>query len=224
MILVPGGGYETISMIGEGFDMAKLALEHGFRPYILRYRLKPNKFPDGQKDLALAIMHVRANVQDNINVNDITIAGFSAGGHPCASMTSHAEEIKELVIADLRGDARTELYKDLKVIPEKMILGYAVTTLGEKFCEGLPDICKAEERKYYSPLEHLHADMPKTYCWACEDDMLVPYQNSVRMDEKLKAAGVKSLCHIYPSGGHGSATGRGTSAEGWFDEMLEFMK
>lgn len=224
MLLVPGGGYETISMIGEGFDLAKTAIEYGYRPYILRYRLKPNLFPDGQKDLALAILHIRANVQkDYIDEKDITIAGFSAGGHLCASMTTHAEDIKQLVLTDLK-DNRKESYKTLNVMPEKMILGYAVTSFDKEFCEGLPDVCEVEERDYYSPLKNLCKHMPKTFCWSCMDDLLVPYQNSVCMDEGLRKAGVESKCLIYPSGGHGIAVGRGTSAEGWFEEMVKFMR
>ncbi len=224
LLLVPGGGYMTIAMIGEGFNMAKKALECGFRPYILRYRILPNRFPAGHKDLALAIMHIRANAKkDHVLVDDLTIAGFSAGGHLCASMTSHVDEIRNLVLEDLKTDARLECYSKQKVMPEKMILGYAVTSLDKKYCEGLPGICAPKERQYYSPLEHLHADMPKTYSWACKDDTLVPCCNSEDMNEKLNALGVESMCHIFPSGGHGVAVGYGTSAEGWFEEMLDFM-
>ncbi|MBP5304783.1 MAG: prolyl oligopeptidase family serine peptidase, partial [Lachnospiraceae bacterium] len=71
---------------------------------------------------------------------------------------------------------------------------------------------------------HVTSEYPKTFVWACDDDDLVPPSNAWRKYEALKAAGVEAKLGTYPTGGHGCATGKGTSAEGWVEEMLDFFE
>ncbi len=224
VIVVPGGGYQTESMVNEGFGLAKALLARGFRPYILHYRT-PSRFPNPQMELMLAILHVRANAEkDGTDPNDLMIMGFSAGGHLCASTATRAEEVKALALQELEDAALVAAYRKEKAMPDKLVLGYAVTTLERELCEGLPGICDDSERLYWSPMRHVTPGLPKTYLWACTDDTLVPYQHATRMDEALRDAGIPTRCRIFPSGGHGIALGIGTSAEGWFEDMLDFMK
>ena len=71
---------------------------------------------------------------------------------------------------------------------------------------------------------HVTSDYPKTFVWACDDDDLVPPSNAKRMYDALTAAGVDAMHKSYPTGGHGCATAVGTSAEGWLDELINYMK
>ncbi len=224
VILCPGGAYGTISMVGEGFRMARELTEKGFHPYILRYRLSPVRFPEPQKDLTLAILNVRANsAQDGIDPDNLMIAGFSAGGHLCASALTMIRDLQTQVTKELADKETGRLYGTLKAMPEKMALGYAIGSFEKDYCDCLIEMCEEEEKKTYSPAYHISADFPKTYCFACEDDPLVPSRNTVLLGEACKDAGVSCLYHIFPSGGHGIAAGRGTSAQGWIEEMLDFM-
>ena len=52
----------------------------------------------------------------------------------------------------------------------------------------------------------------------------MPPSNSSRMAKALENAGVDVMYKTYPTGGHGCATGVGTSAEGWIDEMVKYME
>ena len=46
VIICPGGGYETLSFIGEGISMAEKFEASGYFPFILRYRVSPVHYPD----------------------------------------------------------------------------------------------------------------------------------------------------------------------------------
>ena len=71
---------------------------------------------------------------------------------------------------------------------------------------------------------NVSSEFPKTFIWACNDDELVPSSNAKRMHAALQKEGADSELHIYPTGGHGIAGGRGTSAEGWLDSLIKYMK
>lgn len=223
VILCPGGAYTTLAMVNEGFGMAKEFLARGYRPYILRYRRMPNLFPCQQEDLTLALFHVFANAKkDGVNGEDIMIAGFSAGGHLCASTVTMLEEMKEKVLQELNDPSRIEIYQNIDPMPQKMILGYALTGTD---LPTMDQLCGSKEgMEAYAAYQHVSAKTPKTYAWACEDDPLVPCVNTKQWGEAMEAAGRESCCRLFPTGGHGIAAGYGTSAEGWLDDMFEFMR
>lgn len=223
VIICPGGAYMTLAMVNEGFAMAKEFVARGYRPYILRYRRLPNQFPCQQEDLTLALLHVFANEKkDGVNTKDIMIAGFSAGGHLCASVVTRLEDMKEKVLQELDDTSRRETYMKINPMPQKMILGYAVTGVNTDIMESIcPDKDTMDD---YSPCKHVSSNLPKTYAWACKDDGLVPCENTIQWGEAMEAAGADSCYRLFPTGGHGIAVARGTSAEGWLDDMFEFMK
>lgn len=224
VIICPGGAYQTVALVNEGFATAKALAAHGCRPYILRYRVEPTPLPEPQKDLVLAVLHVRANAKtDGINPDNLMIMGFSAGGHLCASTVTRCEEMRQKVLEELEDRFFAELYRGQRAMPDKLCLGYAVTTFEKELCEQLPGICDESERLAYSVPTSVTAEVPKTYLWACEDDDLVSYRHSILMQEALQAAGVPNRCRIFPTGGHGIALGIGTSAEGWLEDMLNYM-
>jgi acetyl esterase/lipase len=72
--------------------------------------------------------------------------------------------------------------------------------------------------------KQVDADYPKTFVWTCEDDSLVPPSNAVHMAQALEEKQIPHLFKLYPQGEHGFALAQNTSAKGWVDEMLEFMK
>ncbi len=106
LIIVPGGGFQALSITKEGTDLAKMMASKGITAFVLKYRLNksytddpaaefmkglgdtmimrrindtiiPMTIADGKK----AIEHVRINAkQYGIDPNKIGIVGFSAGG------------------------------------------------------------------------------------------------------------------------------------------------
>lgn len=106
VIVVPGGGFQALSITKEGTDVAKWLAEKGITAFVLKYRLNrsmtddpagefmkglgdtsvmkrindtivPMSIADGKK----AVEYVRANAKSyGIDPNKIGIMGFSAGG------------------------------------------------------------------------------------------------------------------------------------------------
>ena len=121
---------------------------------------------------------------------------------------------------ELNNPSKVETYKNINPMPQKMILGYAVTQVDSPLMQQLsPD---KEQLERFSPCKHMSNNLPKTYAWACEDDSLVPYENTLKWGEAMKEAGLDCRCRIFPTGGHGIAAGYGTSAEGWLNDMFEY--
>jgi acetyl esterase/lipase len=106
IVIVPGGGFQALSITKEGTDMAKWMAEKGVTAFVLKYRLNKSntddpaaEFMKGMADSIVmkrindtivpmciadgkkAIEYVRTNAKAyGIDPNKIGIVGFSAGG------------------------------------------------------------------------------------------------------------------------------------------------
>ena len=230
VIICPGGGYEFLSFDYEGIQIARRMEEAGYRAFILNYRVSPNHYPDPQLDLMCAIRHVRANAEKyQIRKNDLMVLGFSAGGHLCASTAAlsdklevkYAEEAARFCPEDVKA------YCAESAIPDKICLCYPVISFLAEQHEPSFIALSGGDESLREPLsvETLITDAyPKTFLWTCADDLLVPPSNSERMALALDNSHVPHRFIMYPQGGHGCSLGKGTSAEGWADEMLRFMQ
>ena len=230
VIICPGGGYETIAFNNEGMYTARRMETAGYRTFILNYRLSPNRYPIPQLDLALAIKHVRANAAKyQIDPDNLMILGYSAGGHLCASTAALRQEIEAKLMVELalRRPDLAEDYRDISIRPNKVCLCYPVISfLSEDHEPSFQALSGGDEtlRAYLSIETQVDDTYPKTFVWHCEDDSLVPCSNAVRMAKALEEKHVPHLLKLYPQGEHGCHLGTGTSAEGWPETMLEFMK
>ena len=230
VLIVPGGSYESVSFHNEGLMTAACLDKAGYRTFIMNYRVSPNRYPDPQLDLALAIKHLRVYAkQYQIDPDDLMILGYSAGGHLCASTTALWEEIQERLQEELekRLPDIADVYKDIPIRPNKVCLGYPVISFLKECHEpSFQALTGGDEslREHLSIEKQVSSDYPKTFLWACEDDLLVPAGNARRMARVLETNHVPCEFVLYPEGGHGCGIGTGTSAEGWINTMLQFMK
>lgn len=230
VIICPGGGYEFVSMDNEGIQMAEYMEKAGYKAFILNYRVVPNNYPKPQMDLALAVKYVKANAETyGADPENVLLIGSSAGGHLCASTMLYAEEVEQSLMKELeKGYPKlTEKYRGISVKADKLCLNYPVISFMEEAHEPSFQALTGGDEKLRDKLSverHLDGTYPKTFVWACEDDELVPVSNARRMGEALKHAGVPCEMKIYPTGGHGCGLADGTSAEGWKDDMIRFMK
>ncbi len=81
VIVCPGGGYGVLCRSYEGVEIAEALVKNRIAAAVLSYRVPSNR--DGAlADAHRAIRFLRANAKKfNINPDDITIMGFSAGGN-----------------------------------------------------------------------------------------------------------------------------------------------
>lgn len=228
-IIVPGGSYHDIAMSNEGMGVAKRLDELGYAVAILYYRVAPNRYPIPQTDLGIAIKYIRYNAKKFGVSDSVMTVGFSAGGHLVASEACYYEEIEPALMDALqhKSPELASKYKNLSIRPDKVCLAYPVINcISDNHEDSYVNLSGGgdEMREKLSIDRNVTADYPKTFVWSCEDDTVVPASNAKRMYEALQKVGVESELHIYPTGNHGIALGNGTSAEGWIEQMIEFMR
>lgn len=230
VIICPGGGYEEVCFSGEGNPILNYMEAQGYRAFILRYRVAPNRYPKPQMDLALAIQYLRGNAEQYaIDPGDIMVLGASAGGHLCASEAALHEEIAELVKEETAKEDpdRSKKYEKIKASPDKVCLCYPVISFCKEPHEGSFRALTGTNESLRTSLsvENLIlSSFPKTFVWACEDDDCVPVSNAKLMSETLKKKGVECKLCIYPGGGHGCGLAFSKKAWSWSREMIIWMK
>lgn len=219
VIICPGGGYEEVCFSGEGTPVMHFMEANGYRAFILKYRVgKDGVYPAPQEDLARAVQYVRNYAKEyQIDPDNISVIGASAGGHLCASEAALHKQFEK----EDRISAR----------PDKVVLCYPVISLEKDTHEGSAFALtggKKEDtgliRRALSVERLVDFNYPPTFVWACADDDCVPPSNAIRMGETLKKAEVPYELNIYPTGGHGCALAFSKSAYDWSRAMLEFLK
>lgn len=223
VIICPGGGYGILAIGHEGYDVAKKFNEIGVAAFVLKYRLPDNaimldKSFGPLQDAQQAIYELRRNaLKWNINPDKIGVMGFSAGGHLAASLTVHY------------GDVKIENKEKLDLRPDFSVLIYPVISFRESPHTGSaknlagPNLTE-EQKDYFSNEKYVNARTPVTFLVHANDDQSVPVENSVVFNRTLVKAGVKSEMHLYQGGGHGFGLNNKTTADQWFDRLVNWMK
>ena len=94
VVVAPGGGYQHLSMMKEGEDIALWLNAHGVAAFVLKYRLGPKyHHPIEIGDAQRAIRIVRTNAEEyGIATDHIGMMGFSAGGHVCTDLCQRCSQ------------------------------------------------------------------------------------------------------------------------------------
>lgn len=202
MIIVPGGGYRFVSP-REGEIVARKFYDKGYNTFVLTYTTnltltEPLK-EQPMKDLARAIRKIRQGAERyQIDPEKVILCGFSAGGHLCASVGVHYDDIQD----------EHRVYKKFSCRPDAMILSYPVITSGiyahkESF-EALYGKQAAEQELEYMSLEkHVTKDIPPCFVWHTVSDQTVPVENSHLFARACKEQGVLYSFHLFSNGKHG---------------------
>ena len=199
IIICPGGGYSHVSE-SEGGIVAKEFYNRGYNTFVLTYSIK---FLQDQplelqplKDITRAIRIVKANADEfNVNANNLTVMGFSAGGHLVGSLLENydAKDVEDDVF-------------DISARPARAILCYPVITLMEKTHQGTKENLvgnNSELQHRFSLEEHVHKDMPPVFIWTTKTDNAVPYENTILFKEACDKNDVPCYMKIYENGPHG---------------------
>lgn len=220
VILCPGGAYEFISFNNEGGEYAKAFNKAGFNVFLLNYRVAANAhYPNPMEDLARAICFVKANCSSfGADAERLVLCGSSAGGHLCAYFAERYGEFENIYQG-----------RQYSLRPQAVVLAYPVISMIQDTHEvtrfRLLGSHPTHEQKLDKSVELIAGkDYPPTFFWHCEGDRTVPISNSIRFDERLTEMGVKHVFRRYARGGHGIGLAKGTTASGWFEEAVAFLK
>ena len=217
MLVVPGGGYCMVSPT-EGEIVAKKFYDKGYNAFVLTYTtnllLKAPLKLQPLKDISRAIRLIRKNADSyGIQPDKLALCGFSAGGHLCASICVHHEDIKE----------DKEVYAGISNRPDAAILSYPVISSGEmahrdSFLTLLGEDATQEELEYMSLEKQVTKNTPPCFLWLTATDMLVPAENSYLFAEALRKQGILFALHVFTEGPHGLSLADETWAKAEFGE------
>jgi alpha-L-fucosidase 2 len=197
VILVHGGGWvrgDREFNVAPLFEPLSLA---GFAWFSISYRLASDFLQIGTAvdDVADAVKFVRSNAGEfNIDPKRIALVGESAGAH-LASLAAMRDPKSVAGVVALYSPSDLEtLARTSNSIPPQ--IRDAVRG------SGFADLILSHLRSL-SPIQHVRAGLPPFLLIHGTADTLVPYDQSVRMLERLKAAGVNAELVTVDRGGHG---------------------
>lgn len=218
LLVIPGGGYEFVSIANEGVDVAARMCPLGYTVFVLDYRLPGEGWrnaPDVPlQDAQRAMRFIRSGARGfGVDPARISVIGFSAGGHLAASLaTGFAERVHEPSDGADRLDAR----------PDAAALIYPVVTMTQPYTH-------AGSRRFLlgsspsdqlvaarSPEQHVTAALPPLFLAHACDDPAVPVENSLMLLAAARAARRPVEAHLFQEGGHAFGVGRpGTPSAEW---------
>jgi acetyl esterase/lipase len=202
VIICPGGGYHFKSD-REAEPVAMRFLAAGIHAFVLQYSVAPSRYPSASLELAASVRLVRENAESwGILPDRVFIAGFSAGGHLCATLgTLWDEPVFEKAFDFEKG-------REKNWRPDGMVLSYPVITFGEYTHMGSRDNllgqdASIEQIQKLSLETRVGSGTVPAFLWHTYEDNAVPVENSLQFATALRKAKVPFEMHIYEKGGHG---------------------
>ncbi len=201
VIVCPGGGYQHLSMVNEGSQIAQWLNSLGVTAFVLKYRLGPRyHHPIELGDAQRALRTVRAHAADyHIQPDRIGIMGFSAGGHLASTAGTHF---------DAGNPSAPDPVDRASSRPDFLVLCYAVISFGPFAHLGSEHMLLGDHPDP-ALVENLSNELqvtpqtPPTFLFHTTTDATVPVENSVLFYSALRKAGVPAELHIYERGPHG---------------------
>lgn len=197
ILVMPGGGYDHLTVDKEGGDIARAFNTHGITGFVLRYRLAPEGWENSMdvaiQDAQRAMRLIRHRATDfGVDPARLGVMGFSAGGHLAATMATRGPQAQVYQPVDA-ADA-------LGCRPDFAGLIYPGVMMGGGNVEPHPTPEMIAAR---APMHHVTASVPP--CFLCQniDDRQVPVANLVTFFEELRKQKIPAALHLFETGGHG---------------------
>jgi acetyl esterase/lipase/lysophospholipase L1-like esterase len=197
VILSPGGGYVRVS---DGKTDARWLNSLGITAFVLKYRLSDYGHPAPLQDVLRAVRVVRSrSAEFGVRPDRIGVMGGSSGGHlsGCAATMWDSPEGQTGNALD-RVSAR----------PDFAVLINPVVTMEAPFLHrgsrralfgGNPT---SEQIELLSVEKHVRTNSPPFFLAATMADTSVQVENSLKLYQALRDAGVPSEMHTYAAGSH----------------------
>ncbi|MBM3335865.1 alpha/beta hydrolase, partial [Candidatus Sumerlaeota bacterium] len=173
----------------------------GFVWFSIDYRLAPaHRYPAAVNDVTTAVRWIKAHAREyKADEKRMALIGESASGHLVALVG--ARDGRRLGIA-----AVAPFYPPCDM--EAMTLGGDKTAPAFRAIGDFLGFTEPDERtrrllRESSPITYVNKDMPPFLLIHGDKDQLVPYDQSVKMRDRMKQAGVSCDLYAVEGGGHG---------------------
>jgi acetyl esterase/lipase len=226
VLICPGGGYERLSHIYNGFNFARWFNTHGINAMVLLYRLPhqtdlQNRQTGPLTDAQRAMRLLRANADKwGLDKKRIGVMGVSAGGHVATTLGTH-----EADVSAIKDALDTISYR-----PDFMILLSPVVSMGRYAHPGSrrhflgADTTQAMIQKYSNELQ-VSGNTPPAFIVHAQNDSSVSLRNSLLYYLALIEKNVQASIHIFPQGGHGiGLVDNPGSTDLWLDLLYLWLK
>jgi acetyl esterase/lipase len=219
ILYCPGGGYVRIAAGRNGGPITETLNRLGVTVFVLKYRMVEYGHPAPLQDVLRAVQLVRSRAGDfGLATNRIGVLGASAGGHLAGCAATMWDEAGTNTLA-------------VSARPDFAALIYPVVTMQDPFVHKgsrkalLGDLPNAELIDRLSIEQRVRRDSPPFFIAATMADRSVPVENSLRLYEALRNAGVPAEMHLYAQGSHGNSLDPqfGPTAE-WPKRCEEWMR
>lgn len=202
LLVLPGGGYETVSVFNEGLDAARRFAAMGVTVFVLPYRLPAEGWAHlaPLQDAQRAVRLIRARAGEfGVAPERLGLLGFSSGGHLAADLG---------VSFDEAAYAPADAIDAASARPAFLGLVYPVTSLrprgkarsGHNLFGGE---APAELLDARSPVLRVKPETPPSFVVHAIDDPIAPVENSLDWIAACRAVGVSVEAHLLAAGGHG---------------------
>ena len=204
VILVHGGGWNSGDKEG-GRQRGLIApmedplLAGGFAWFSINYRLAPkHSFPAPLEDVEEAIRWLKAHAAEyRVDPRRIALAGESAGGHLVAlAGVSDDPSLRVAAVVDFYGPI--DLLAKVRAAAGKLEPGLAGLFGGAMLDEAI-----AARLQAASPINFVRPGLPPFLLLHGTADKSVPFENSLNLQAKLRAAGDVCDLIVIPDGAHG---------------------
>ncbi|WNC69170.1 alpha/beta hydrolase [Thalassotalea nanhaiensis] len=219
VLILPGGGYNSVSYDWEGTDYAKWFNSQGIAAFVLKYRmpqaesvLTSHKAPI--QDAQRAIRYIRHNaLKFNVDKNKVGVIGSSAGGHLASTLATH--------FTSSYYQAKDAIDNE-NVRPDFLMLIYPIVSMKNGVThQGSRNKLLGKQPSFeliqrFSNETRVTENTPPTFIIHSGNDKAVPVENSIRMYQALVKHQVEATLHVFPDGGHGYGLGLSKSeAPNW---------
>jgi alpha-L-fucosidase 2 len=197
-ILVHGGAWmkgDKTTYIKPLFEPLSQA---GFTWFTINYRLAPqHRYPACIEDVETAIRWVKAHAAEyKVDPQRLALIGESAGGHLVSLAGVRAKDdtrVAAVVPFYAPHDLESRIRQSQTLSPPMAAL-FGLTKLNDAAWKAMQDA---------SPINHIHGGLPPYLLIHGTKDVTVPFEQSPRFQEKMKAAG--NVCDLIAieGGAHG---------------------
>ncbi len=211
VIVAPGGGFRTLSMNNEGWDVAKALADKGITAFVLKYRLVQT--PENMADFERAMAEM--------------FSGAARANRPLAQQDPAVEFAPQIADARAAFALVRKRAKEWQIDPDRIgMVGFSAgamltisTTLYGK------DAKPAFIGDIYGPLTKVDVpeDAPPLFIGLAADDPFFANAGFGLIDS-WRAAKRPVEFHLFEQGGHGFGMyPKATTSTGWFDSFVRWL-